>query len=69
MENLIQSLQALSWAEITGVAVAFVLAFEKLAKLTPTETDNKILGWLYKLFSVLGIKVKDNPGKVADKDA
>ncbi len=66
MENIIQSLQGLSYTEITVAAVAFVVAFEKLAKLTPTETDNKIVGWAYKLFSILGIAVKDNQGTKKD---
>ena len=46
-----------------GVAAAFVLAFDRLAKLTPTKTDDKIVSYAYKLFSVLGMRVKDNPGK------
>ena len=50
-----------------GVLAAFVLAFDRLAKLTPTTVDDKIAGTatsvLYKIFSVLGLKVEDNKGK------
>jgi len=56
MEFLLQ----LNWAEITGVVVAAVLVFEKIAKLTPTNSDNKIVAMLYKIFAVLGLKVPDN---------
>ncbi len=62
MEEIIQYLQKLSWAEITAVTVAFIIAFEKLALLTPTQTDNKIVSMAHKLFSILGISVSDNTG-------
>lgn len=45
-----------AWA---GVAAAFVLFFDRLAKLTPTESDNKIVAYAYKVFAVLGLKVPD----------
>jgi hypothetical protein len=45
--------------EFAGVAAAFVLFFDRLAKITPTESDNKIVASLYKIFAVLGLKVPD----------
>lgn len=49
----------LNWTEIAGVVAAFVLFFDRLAKLTPTESDNKIVAVFYKVFAVLGVKVPD----------
>lgn len=51
-------------SEVIAVILAFMLFFEKLALLTPTKTDDKIVMWLYRIFKVLGVHVKDNPGKV-----
>jgi hypothetical protein len=53
-----------NWAELAGVLALFVVAFEKLAKVTPTKTDNKIVAFLQKVFTVLGVKVEDNQGSV-----
>ena len=69
MAELLTTLTTMDWTAYAGVAVAFILAFEKLAKLTPTESDNKIVAGAYKLFAVLGLKVKDNAGTAADKEA
>lgn len=51
------------WTTIIPVVVAFAWAFEKLALITPTESDNKIVAFAYKVFAILGIKVPDNTGK------
>lgn len=53
-----------NWTEIAGVAAAFILMFDRLSKLTPTESDDKIVKNMYKLFYILGFRVRDNPGKV-----
>lgn len=45
-----------------GVAAAAVLFFDRLAKLTPTKSDDAVLNVIYKVFAILGFKVKDNPG-------
>lgn len=56
-------LSNLSWTELAGVAALWILTFDRLAKITPTEVDNKIaavlLTWLYRIFAVLGIKVPE----------
>lgn len=44
------------WA---GVAALWILAFDRLAKLTPTTKDDSIVNWVYKLFAVLGVKVPE----------
>lgn len=54
---------SMSWPEIAGVLAAFVLLFDRIAKMTPTKTDDKVLTWLYKIASVLGLNVSDNKGK------
>ncbi len=48
-----------NYGEILGTLAAFVLFFDRLAKLTPTDSDNKIVLFFYKLFAVLGVKVPD----------
>lgn len=48
-----------SWESVLGVAAAFVLFFDRLAKLTPSETDNKIVNFFLGIFSILGVKVPD----------
>ncbi len=48
--------------QICGIAAAVVLAFDRLAKLTPTKKDDEVVSKLYRLFAVLGLKVKDNEG-------
>ena len=48
--------------ELAGIAAAFVLFFDRLAKLTPTTKDDGAVSLLYKVFAVLGVKVKDNSG-------
>ncbi len=40
-----------------------IAGFECLARLTPSKTDDAIVSVFYKIFSVLGVNVPDNPGK------
>jgi hypothetical protein len=47
------------YGEYLGAAAAFVLFFDRVAKLTPTKSDNKIVEYAYKLFAILGVKVPD----------
>lgn len=54
MESLI-----LQYGEYIAVATALVLLFDRIAKLTPTESDNKIVAYAYKIFAILGLKVPD----------
>lgn len=63
MTELLTTLTTLDWTAYVAVVLAFIVAFEKLALLTPTESDNKIVGYAYKLFAVLGLKIPDNKGK------
>lgn len=52
-----------NWVEI-GVIAGFIMAAANvIAKLTPTQTDDKVLALIGKVFSVIGLKVPDNPGK------
>lgn len=52
-----------NWPQIAGVIAAVVLLAERIARLTPTETDNRVLRRVKKLADVIGINVPDNPGK------
>ena len=47
------------WAEAAGAAALFILAFERVARLTPTESDDKIVQALRKVAKVLSIDVPD----------
>lgn len=49
-----------NYGEILGTISAFVLFFDRLAKLTPSDSDNKLVQILQKAFVVLGVKVTDN---------
>lgn len=51
-----------NWPEILGVLAAAVLAFDRLAKLTPTTKDDGAVSALYRILAVLGAKVPDRPG-------
>jgi len=55
-------------ALVLAAAVALVNIAERLARLTPTKSDDKWVARLYKLLAVLGAKVADNPGKPDDPD-
>lgn len=48
-----------NWGEIAGLAAAFILFFDRLAKLTPSNTDNSIVQFIHGIFVVLGVKVPD----------
>jgi hypothetical protein len=52
-----------NWPQIAGVLAAVVLLAERVARLTPTETDNRVLRKVKQLADVVGINVPDNPGK------
>lgn len=45
-----------SWTELMAIVALWLVAFERLAQWTPTDKDNKVVEWLYKIFSVLGLK-------------
>lgn len=59
MSTILGWFSGANWEAILGVAAAFILFFDRLAKLTPSESDNKIVEFLYKIFAVLGVKVPD----------
>ncbi len=52
-----------NYGEILGTIAAFVLVCDRIAKLTPTEADNKIvekvLKVVYSIFAIAGLKVPD----------
>lgn len=49
-----------------GAAAFFIAGFERLARITPSKTDDAVVGVFYKIFSVLGVHVPDNPGKAEE---
>ena len=50
-----------------AVFLAFVMFFERVAKLTPTNSDNKWAKSLNRIATVLGARVKDNEGQTREK--
>lgn len=60
-----------NYGAYAGAAAAFLLFFDRLAKLTPTTKDDSVLNWIYKIFAVLGVKVPDleldSKGKIVSK--
>jgi hypothetical protein len=63
MENFVSD-----YGAYLGVAAAFVILFDRIAKLTPTKSDDKVVEWIYRITAILGLKVKDNPGKGSAQD-
>ena len=60
-----ETIMNLPWAEIAGIVALLILVFDRIAKLTPTETDDKVVEAVYRIASVLGLRFEDNPGKKA----
>lgn len=52
-------LLATKYGAYLGLAVAFVVFFDRLAKITPSDADNRIVAIAQKVFAVLGLKVPD----------
>lgn len=52
-----------NWEAIGVIAVFLILAGERIALLTPTETDNNFFKWLRKGAKLVGLVFPDNPGK------
>lgn len=46
-------------ASLAGIAAAFVLFFDRLSKITPTQSDNKAVQVIRKVFTFLGVRVPD----------
>ena len=47
-----------NWELIVAAFTAIVTAASIIAKLTPTEVDNKVIGYLLKLVDILAINNK-----------
>lgn len=62
MENIILIITTFLEQYAAYIALG-VLFFDRLAKITPTEWDNKVLAKvmpvIYKFFAILGVKVPD----------
>lgn len=54
-----ETLLALPWAEIAGIAALGIVFFERIARLTPTKSDDKIVQALRKAAKVLSVDVPD----------
>lgn len=50
------------WVEFGVAFGALIFAADRIARLTPTKSDDKAVAMLYRLASVLSIRVPDNPG-------
>ncbi len=48
-----------NWGTYMGAAAFWVLAFDRLAKLTPTTKDDSFVNWIYTVFAILGVKVPE----------
>lgn len=47
-----------NWADLVQLALAILGAFSLVAKLTPTQTDDKFLAKLYSIVHFLGLTKK-----------
>jgi hypothetical protein len=59
MDKLLELFQGATGTEIAGIIALAIILFERIAKMTPNTTDNKILVFVRKVASVLGLKVED----------
>lgn len=48
-----------NFGEWMGAIALLVVGAERLVKLTPTKTDDRILSWARKIFRVLAVDVPD----------
>lgn len=60
---MIEILEGLDMAEISGGIAMLILLAERVARITPTKTDNRVLKVIRRVANVLGLNVPDNPGK------
>ena len=51
-----------NWVALGVIVLAGITLFERIALLTPTTSDNKVVEYLYKVAAILGFKVEDNKG-------
>jgi hypothetical protein len=54
-----ETITSLPWVELAGVASLFIIAFERVARLTPTTADDKVVQFVRKAAKVLSIDVPD----------
>ena len=52
-----------NWEWLAGTAALVLVLAERIVRLTPTQTDDKVLNIVRKIFAVVGLLPKDNPGK------
>lgn len=52
-----------NWEWIAGTLALLLLLAERIVLITPTETDNKVLALVRRVFKVVGLLPNDNPGK------
>jgi len=53
------TITALPWAELAGIAALGIVFFERIARLTPTKSDDKIVQFVRKAAKALSIDVPD----------
>ena len=56
MEELIANINGATWF---GIVAAAILLGERIAKLTPTNTDNKVLRFIRKAARAIGLDFPD----------
>jgi len=52
-----------NWEWLAGTAALVMVLAERIVRLTPTKTDDKVVNIVRKAFAVIGLLPKDNPGK------
>lgn len=59
LNTILGYITSFDWTAWSGVIALWILAFDRLAKLTPTTKDDSFVNWVYNIFSVLGVKVPE----------
>jgi hypothetical protein len=61
-----EALQGLDWTSYAVIAGGVIFVADRIARLTPTKSDDAVLKVVYRLAAMLSIKVPDIPADKQD---
>lgn len=56
LNSILSIFQGATWDQIVVTVLAVILAAERIAEWTPTETDNKIIAAIKSFFTAVAVK-------------
>lgn len=48
-----------NWMEVAGIAALTIIVFERIARLTPTQSDDIAVQWVRRIASTIGLNFPD----------